>query len=57
MSVLLAALRHGIIIILKRLDHAKSSMRPDVFVKKHFPILKGHQHAFVDAVNNKKQKQ
>lgn len=34
--------------ILKQTDHRKHRLRPDVFIKEHYPILLGRQLSFVD---------
>ena len=42
--------------ILKHTDHPKHRLRPDVFVKQHFPILLGRQMSFVDSLKSKDKK-
>ena len=44
--------------ILKQVDHKKSRMQQDLFIKEHLPVLRGRQVGFVDALKfiTKKQK-
>ena len=40
-------------LILKRNDHPQHRLRPDVFLKDHYGVLKGRQLAFVDGLHQK----
>lgn len=40
-------------LILKRNDHPQHRLRPDIFLKDHYDVLKGRQLAFVDRLRIK----
>ena len=42
-------------LILKQVDHTKHRMRPDLFVKEHFPVLVGRQISFIDKLPKRNQ--
>ena len=43
-------------LILKRIDHPKHRLRPDVFIKEHYEVLRGRQISFRDHLPIKKRK-
>lgn len=38
------------------MDHPKHRLRPDVFIKEHYPVLLGRQLSFIDQLNAKEKK-
>ena len=43
-------------LILKRSDHVKHRIRPDIFVMEHHDILIGKQRCYIDTLNIEKMK-
>ena len=42
--------------ILKRIDHTEMHMRPDVFIRNHYPVILGRQRQFYDDLHKSSRK-